>query len=119
MSKEFEMSIFSEINFFIGFQVHQIKGAIYVTQSNYINEILKTFGMDESRLVGTPMITRCKLSKEETTTEVNGIRQRSMIDKLHYVVHNRSNIVHAIGIIEIFSSNPKEIHMTLVNSVRK
>lgn len=31
---------------------------IYVTQSKYIKDIMKIFGMDESRLVDTPMVTR-------------------------------------------------------------
>lgn len=82
MSKEFEVSIFGEIKFFIHLQVNQTKGGIYVTQSKYIKEILKTFGMDESRLYGTPMVIGCKLSKEDNTNEVNETLYRSMIGKL-------------------------------------
>lgn len=64
MRKEFQTSMFGEINFFIGFQVHQTKDGIYVTHSKYIKDILKSFGMDESKPVGTPMVTGCKLSNE-------------------------------------------------------
>ena len=33
MKKEFEMSMFGEINFFVGLQVYQMKEGIYITQS--------------------------------------------------------------------------------------
>lgn len=36
MNKEFEISMFGEINFIIGLQVHQIKNDIYVTQSKHL-----------------------------------------------------------------------------------
>ena len=64
MSKEFEMSMFGEVKFFVGLQIQQKKDGIYITQSKYIKEILKKFGMKDSRLVETPMSIRHKLSKK-------------------------------------------------------
>lgn len=52
------MSVFGDIKIFISLQVHQTNGGGYVTQSKYIKEILKIFGMDESSPVGKPMVTR-------------------------------------------------------------
>ena len=43
MKHEFEMSMFGEIKFFVRLQVYQLKYGIFVTQSKYIKEILKTF----------------------------------------------------------------------------
>ena len=68
MSKEFEMSMFGEIKFFVGFQIQQSKNGIYITGSKYMKERLKKFGMEDSRLVGTPMCTRHKLSKNDDST---------------------------------------------------
>ena len=62
---------FGEIKFFVGLQVHQMKDGIYITQSKYIKEILKTFGMEDSKPVGTPMSTGHKLSKNDDSKEVN------------------------------------------------
>ena len=55
MSKEFEMSMFGEIKLFVGLQIQEKKYGMYITQSKYIKEILKKFGMEDSRLVGTPI----------------------------------------------------------------
>ena len=71
MSKEFEMSMFGEIKFFVGLQIQQSKNGIYITQSKYIKGILKKFVMEDSKHVGTPMATRHKLSKTDDSKVVD------------------------------------------------
>ena len=40
MKHEFDMSMFGEIKFFVGLQVHQLKHGIFVTQSKYQRDTL-------------------------------------------------------------------------------
>ena len=74
--------MFGEIKFFIGLQIQQKKDGIYITLSKYIKEILKKFGMEDSRPVGTPMSTGHKLSKNDDSKEIDATIYRSMIEKL-------------------------------------
>ena len=113
------MSMFREINFFVGLQVYQLKHGIFVIQSKYIKEILKTFGLDESKLVNTPMTIGHKLSKTDDSEEVNQIVYRSMIGKLQYVVHSRPDIALSIGIVAIFSANPRENHLMAIKKIMR
>ena len=117
MSKEFEMSMFGEIKFFFGLQIKQKKDGIYITQSKYIKEILKKFGMEDSRLVGTPMSIGHKLSINDDSKEVDQTTYRSMIGKLLYVVHTRLNIALAVGMVERFSKNLRENHMMAIKRI--
>ena len=117
MKQEFEMSMFGEIKFFVGLQVHQMKHGIYITQSKYIKEILKTFGLEDSKLVSTPMVTALKLSKNDDSTEVNQTLYKSMIGKLQYVVHSRPDIALTMGIVARFCANPKESHLMAVKKI--
>ena len=71
MKHELEMSMFGEIKFFFGLQVHQLKHGIFVTQSTYIKEILKKFGLEDFKPISTPMVIGHKLSKNDESTEVN------------------------------------------------
>ena len=71
MKQEFEMSMFGEIKFFVDLQVYQMKYGIYITQSKHVKEILKTFGLEDSKPVSTPMVIVYKLSNNEDSTEVN------------------------------------------------
>ena len=84
-----------------------MKQGIFITQYKYIKEILKTFGMEDSRPVSTPMVTCHKLSKNDDSTNVNQTLYREMIGKLQYVIHNRPNFALAVGIGARFSTIPK------------
>ena len=84
MKQEFEMSMFGEIKFFVGLQVHQMKHGIFISQSKYIKEILKTFGLEDSKPVSKPMVTSLKLSKNDESSKMNQTLYRSMIGKLQY-----------------------------------
>ena len=87
-----------------------MKDGIYITQSQYIREKLKVFGMEDSRPVRTPMSTRHKLCKNDDSKEVNQTTYRSMIGKIHYVVHTSLDIALAVGIVARFLANPRENH---------
>ena len=109
--------MFGEIKFFVGLQIHQIKDGIYITQSKHIKGILKKFGMEDSRLVGTPMSTRHKLSKDDYSKEVNQTTYKSMISKLQYAIHTRLDIALVVCIVAILSSNPRENHLMEIKKI--
>ena len=111
MKQEFEMSMFGEIKFFVGLQVYQEKYGIYITQSKYVNEILKIFGLEDSKLVSTLMVTTLKLSKNDNSAEVIQTLNRFMIGNLQYLVHNRPNIALVVGIVARLFANPRENHL--------
>ena len=90
-----------------------------MTQSKYIKEILKKFILEDSKLVSTPMITRHKLSKNDESAEVNQTMHRSMIGKLHYVVHIRPDIALSVGIVARFFANLRENHLMVVTRIMR
>jgi hypothetical protein len=119
MKKEFEMSMFGEIKFFVGLQVHQMKYGIYIIESKYVKEILKTFGLEDSKLVSTPMVIGHKLSKNDDSAKVNQTLYRSMIGKLSYIVHSRPDIALSIGIVARLFANPRENHLMVVKRIMR
>jgi hypothetical protein len=65
MHNEFEMSLLGEISFFLGLQIHQRNQVFFISQTKYIREMLKRFGMEDCKSIITPMQTSCKLSKDD------------------------------------------------------
>ena len=65
MQGEFEMSLMGELNYFIGLQVKQTKDETFISQTKYIKEIIKKFGMESSKELSTPMSPTYKLDKDE------------------------------------------------------
>jgi hypothetical protein len=86
MQNEFEMSLLGELSFFLGLQICQRNQGIFISQTKYIKEMLKRFGMEDCKLVTTPMQTSCKLSKYDDSKSKDQRQYRSMIGSLLYVI---------------------------------
>jgi hypothetical protein len=71
MQKEFEMSMLGELSFFLGLHISQFDKGIFISQTKYIKEMLKKFRMEYCAPVNTPMVTGCKLSKDDESPEEN------------------------------------------------
>ncbi|GKB44311.1 retrovirus-related pol polyprotein from transposon TNT 1-94 [Tanacetum coccineum] len=65
MHDEFQMSMMGELNFFLGLQIKQLEDGIFFNQSKYIKEMLKKFGLEDSKPMKTPMSTKTKLTRDE------------------------------------------------------
>jgi hypothetical protein len=62
MSREFEMSMIGELNFFLGFQIKQVDHGTFVSQDKYLKDILKKFDMENCKPNKTPMATNAHLN---------------------------------------------------------
>ncbi|GJZ78099.1 retrovirus-related pol polyprotein from transposon TNT 1-94, partial [Tanacetum coccineum] len=85
MHDEFEMSMMGELNFFLGLQIKQMEDGIFFNQSKYIKEMLKKFGLEESKPMKTPMSSDTKLTKDEECESVDSTKYRGMIGSLLYL----------------------------------
>jgi transposase len=64
------MSLLGELSFFLGVQICQRNQGIFISQTKYIREMLKRFGMEDSKPNNTPMQTSCKLSKDDDSKSI-------------------------------------------------
>jgi hypothetical protein len=92
MSKEFEMSMMGELQFFLGLQIKQAKEGTFVHQSKYTKDILKKFKMDHSKPLSTLMSTTTTLDADEDGEPVDQKEYRSMISSLLYLTATRLDI---------------------------
>ncbi|GJT85442.1 retrovirus-related pol polyprotein from transposon TNT 1-94 [Tanacetum coccineum] len=83
MHDEFEMSMMGELNFFLGLQIKQMEDGIFFNQSKYIKEMLKKFGLEDSKPMKTPMSSDTKLTKDEECESVDSTKYRGMIGTTH------------------------------------
>ena len=58
--------------------------------------------MEDSKPMGTPMVTGCKLSKEYDSPDVDQSSYRSMIGSLLYITASRPDIMQAVGMVGHF-----------------
>ena len=79
--------------------------------------MLKRFQMEDCKLVSTPMIIGCKLSKDDVSPEVNQKLYRSMIGSLLYETASRPDILHVVGLVGRHQAAPKENHLLAVKRI--
>ncbi|GJS04163.1 retrovirus-related pol polyprotein from transposon TNT 1-94 [Tanacetum coccineum] len=64
MHDEFEMSMMGELKIFLGLQIKQLEDGIFFNQSKYIKDMLKKYGLEDSKPMKTPISTEKKLTKD-------------------------------------------------------
>jgi hypothetical protein len=71
MSREFEMSMMSELQFFLGLQIKQSKEGTFVHQAKYTKNIVRKFKMEDSKAMAMPMSMTTALDAEEEGEHVD------------------------------------------------
>jgi hypothetical protein len=51
------MSMMGKLNYFLGFQVKQLKDGTFISQTKYTQDLLERFGMKDAKPAKTPMGT--------------------------------------------------------------
>ena len=111
MQLEFEMSSMGELNFFLGLQVKQLQDGNFICQAKYAKELVKRFGLEDSKVCNTPMATTTKLDKDDQGKNVDIKLYRSMIGSLLYLTASRPDIMFSVCLCARFQSCPKESHL--------
>ena len=65
------MSLLGELTYFLGLQIQQNKDGIFLSKTKYLKQILKKYGMEDSKPVCTPMVTGCNLSANDESAAVH------------------------------------------------
>jgi hypothetical protein len=102
MSREFEMSMMGELNFFLGMQIKQTQDETFVHQGEYTKNVLKKFDMGEGKPLLTPMSTSMTLDTDEDGEPVDQKEYRSMIGSLLYLTVMRPDIHLAVFLCSCF-----------------
>jgi len=90
---------------------------MFISQEKYLREMLKRFQMKDSKPVGTPMVTGCKLSKDDDSPNVDQSSYRSMIGSLLYIIASRPDIMHDVGMVGRYQSALKQSHLLAVKRI--
>jgi hypothetical protein len=111
------MSLLGELSFFLRLQIRQSNQGIFISQTKYIREMPKRFGMEDCKPVITPMQTSCKLRKDDDLNSTAKRKYRSMIGSLLYVAVSRLDVMQAVGQVARFQATPKESHVLEVKRI--
>ena len=96
MLEKFEMSMMSELKFFLGLQIKQTKEATFVSQTKYTKDLFKKFNMQECKGMNTPMPTSGHLDLTKDGEPVDQKVYRSIIGSLLYLCASHPDIMLSV-----------------------
>jgi hypothetical protein len=117
MTQKFEMSMMGELNYFLGFQVKQLKDNTFISQTKYTQDLLKWFGMKDAKPAKTPMGTDGHVDLNKGGKSVDQKAYRSMVGSLLYLCASRPNIMLSVCMCARFQSDPRECHLVAVKRI--
>uniref|UniRef100_A0A803LHG8 Reverse transcriptase Ty1/copia-type domain-containing protein n=1 Tax=Chenopodium quinoa TaxID=63459 RepID=A0A803LHG8_CHEQI len=117
MMSEYEMTDLGAMKYFLGMQVKQSTGRIFLSQEKYVKDMLKNFNMRDCKPMATPRATNEKLSKYYGKENVDALLYRSMVISLIYLTNTRPDIVHAVSIVSRFMSEPSKTNLATVKRI--
>lgn len=117
MSREFQMSMMGELNFFLGLQIKQTQDGTFIHQGKYTKDILKKFDMGEGKPLSTHMSTSTTLDTDENGEPVDQKEYMSMIGSLLYLTAMRPDIHFAVCLCARFQASPCTSHRKAINGL--
>ncbi|WVZ93752.1 hypothetical protein U9M48_039709, partial [Paspalum notatum var. saurae] len=114
MSREFEMILMGELQFFLG-----LPEGTFVHHAKYTKDILKKFDMGDSKPMTTPMSTNTALDITEDGEAVDQKKFRGMIGSLLYLTATRPDIQFAVCLCARYQASPRTSHYQAVKRIFK
>ncbi|GJW50379.1 zinc finger, CCHC-type containing protein [Tanacetum coccineum] len=119
LSSKFSMKDMGEADVILGIKIKRENKGIVITQSHYIEKILKKFNREDCSPVSTPMDPVEKL-KPNTGKPVDQLEYSRAIGCLMYAMTStRPDIAYAVGRLSRFTSNPSRQHWKAITRVFK
>ncbi|XP_059073380.1 uncharacterized mitochondrial protein AtMg00810-like [Cryptomeria japonica] len=117
LAAEFEMKDLGLTHQFLGMEVWQIDGEIFLGQGKYCIEISRKFEMEDFRGMSTSMIMNWKKVATSSEKDVDLTLYKKLIGSLMYLVDTRLDISFAVNSLSQFMVEPKRVHWTTTKHV--
>jgi hypothetical protein len=110
LASEFEMKDIGLMHYFLGMEVWQEEGHIFLGQGKYVADILSRFQMEDCRPMSTPMVTNWKKLSASDSELVDATRYKQLIGSLMYLVNTRPDICFSVNTLSQYMVEPRSVH---------
>ncbi|GJW83100.1 reverse transcriptase domain-containing protein [Tanacetum coccineum] len=111
-TSKFQMSMMGQMSFFLGLQVSQSLGGIFINQAKYALETLKKYGMDPLDHVDTPMVDRLNWTEDSLFGDFHLMQRRIMRDVQDFQVRSTSEVPSVFGDRLVLAWSSKKLRST-------
>jgi hypothetical protein len=111
------MSNLGPLSFYLRIEVHQGDSGITLRQTVDAKRVVELAGLSDCNPALTPMEERLKLSRDNTTEEVDATQYRRLVGSLRYLAHTRLDLTFSVGYISWFMQRPTTEHQQVVKRI--
>ena len=97
LASEYEMTDIGMMHYYLGIEVWQELGHIFLGQGKYVVDVLRRFRMEDYRPMATPMITNWRKLHAFEGELVDPTLYRQLIGSLMYLVNSRTDLCFAVN----------------------
>jgi hypothetical protein len=98
------------MHYYLGLEVRQKRGEIFLGQGKYEVKILQKFGVMDCKSMATPMTTDIRKARDSDSDPVDPSLYRQLIRSLMYLVNTRPDICFHVNTLSQFQVEPKHEH---------
>ena len=121
LAARFKMKDLGKLHYCWGISIQhdEERGSLWMDQRQYIQSLLKRYGLSQAKTATTPADINVKLVKNDGVSKpVNPLNYQSMVGSLLYAaITTRPDIAQAVGAVSKFNSCPTEAHLTAVKRI--
>ena len=119
LSSNFQMKDMGSADVILGIRIKRENDKLILTQSHYIEKILKKFNQYDTTTMSTPFDPHFKLYPN-TGRVVDQLLYSRVVGSLMYAMTcTRPGIAFAVGKLRRYTSNPSSVHWHAINRVLK
>jgi hypothetical protein len=102
---------------FLGIHVRRDSAGIFLSQSQYAEELLERAGMANCKPVATPADTKSKPSSSDGAFLADATTYRSIAGALQYLTISRPDIAYAVQQVCLHMHAPRDVHQLMLKRI--
>jgi hypothetical protein len=110
LASEFDMKDLGLMHYYLGLEVWQKRGEVFLGQGKYEIKILQKFGMMDCKSMNTPMNVDIRKVKVPDSDPVDPSLYHKLIGSLMYLVNTRPDICFVVNTLSQFQVEPRQEH---------
>lgn len=117
LHREFDMTDLGPLHHFLGISVSRNAQGLFLSQQNYVADILHRANMTNCNSCATPVDTMSKLAEAVGMPVADPTLYRSLAGALQYLTFTRPDISYAVQQICLFMHDPREPHFQALKRI--
>eukprot|EP00253_Pinus_taeda_P023770 PITA_23770 len=117
LARDFELKYVGLMKDFLGLEVWQIEGELFVSQGNYGNDLLPKFHMGICKPMQTPLEINSKKEDATLGEEVDATMYRKLVGSLMYLVSTQSDMCYGVNQLSQAKVRPTKLFWRAVKRV--